>query len=316
MNRTIRLAISTCPNDTFAFHGLLTRAVDWRGLEFCVDLLDIEALNARVLCGDFDVCKASCAAMLAAANDVIVLPSGSALGFGVGPLVLAADPHTAPRDAAQLTLCPGAHTTAALLFALFHPRSTRVEHVVFSEIMPRLRARTADFGVCIHEGRFTWEAQGLHLVEDLGMRWETETDCPLPLGGIVASRRLPAAVIAAVQGVIRDSLDLALADPAAALPTMRRHAQEFDDRVLMQHVNLYVNEWTRDLGTTGRRALDELARRAAAVGVGGGAPHATGPGAARLPIFAGPQGLRGGFDEAAVEPDPHPPHFGKRGGLR
>ena len=287
MNRTVHLAISTCPNDTFAFHGLLTRAVDWRGLDFCIDLLDIEALNARVLGGDFDVCKASFAAMLTAARDVVVLPTGSALGFGVGPLLLAADPHTAPRDAAQLTLCPGAHTTAALLFALFHPRSTRVEQVVFSAIMPRLQARTADFGVCIHEGRFTWEAQGLSLVEDLGTRWEAETGCPLPLGGIVASRRLPADVIAAVQGVIRDSLDLALADPAAALPTMRAHAQEFDDRVLMQHVDLYVNEWTRDMGATGRRALDELAQRAAAVGGDGDTARATGPGSSRLEIFAG-----------------------------
>jgi 1,4-dihydroxy-6-naphthoate synthase len=287
VNRTIRLAISTCPNDTFAFHGLLTRAVDWRGLDFEVDLLDIEALNARILGGDVDVCKASFAAMLTVADDVVVLPSGSALGFGVGPLLLAAKPHTTPRDTAQLTLCPGERTTATLLFTMFHPRSTRVEHVVFSEIMPRLQDRTADFGVCIHEGRFTWEAQGLHLVEDLGTRWEAETGCPLPLGGIVASRRLPADVIAAVQGVIRDSLDLALADPAAALPTMRAHAQEFDDRVLMQHVDLYVNEWTRDLGATGRRALDELAQRAAAVGGDGDTARATGPGSSRLEIFAG-----------------------------
>ena len=136
--------------------------------------------------------------------------------------------------------------------------------------MPRLAARTADFGVCIHEGRFTWETHGLHLVEDLGNRWETETGCPLPLGGIVASRRLPAAVIAAVQRVIHDALALALADPAAALPTMRAHAQEFDDRVLMQHVELYVNEWTVDLGDTGRRALAELAIRAVAAGRSGG----------------------------------------------
>ena len=279
MNHTIRLAISTCPNDTFAFHGLLARGVDWRGLDFEIELLDIEALNMRLRRGDFDVCKASFAAALAVAGDVVVLPSGSALGFGVGPLLLAAEPNTMPLDATQLTLCPGEHTTAALLFTMFHPRSTRVEHVVFSEIMPRLRARNADFGVCIHEGRFTWQSQGLHLVEDLGARWEAETGCPLPLGGIVASRRLPDDVIAAVQGVIRDSLDLALADPAAALPTMRRHAQEFDDRVLMQHVDLYVNEWTRDLGATGRLALDEFTRRAAAVGLCAGG--------ARLEMFAG-----------------------------
>lgn len=269
MSRTIRLGISTCPNDTFTFHGLLTRAVDWRGLDFEVELLDIEQLNTRMRRGEFDVCKVSFAAGLGIARDVVVLPSGSALGFGVGPLLLAAEPATRPADPTQLTLCPGDQTTATLLFDLFYPRTTQIEQVVFAEIMPRLAARAADFGVCIHEGRFTWETQGLHLVEDLGSRWETETGCPLPLGGIVASRRLPADVIAAVQWVIHDSLALALADPAAALPTMRAHAQEFDDRVLMQHVELYVNEWTIDLGDTGRRALAELAARAAAAGWGG-----------------------------------------------
>lgn len=277
MTQRIRLGISTCPNDTFAFHGLLTRAVDWQGLDFQIELLDVETLNERLLAGDFDVCKASFHAALLAADGVVVLPSGSALGFGVGPLLLAAQPGMRPSHAGQLTLCPGRHTTAALLFDLFHPRSTRVEQVVFSEIMPRLQARTADFGVCIHEGRFTWQSQGLAVVEDLGTRWEAETGCPLPLGGIVASRRLPAATIAAVQRVIHDSLALALRDRDAALPTMRAHAQEFDDRVLMQHVDLYVNEWTVDLGPTGAKALDELSARAASLGLAAG----------RLEVFAG-----------------------------
>ncbi|NCY01945.1 MAG: hypothetical protein EBX36_03310 [Planctomycetia bacterium] len=259
MTRTIRLAISTCPNDTYAFHGLLTRAVDWRGLHFDVDLLDIEQLNERVVGGDFDVCKTSFHAALTVADDVVVLPSGAALGFGVGPLLLAAAPATVPASAAQRTLCPGRLTTAALLFAVFHPHTTRVEHVVFSEIMPRLRAGLADFGVCIHEGRFTWREQGLALVEDLGTRWERET-------------------VAAVQGVIHDSLRFALLDPRAPLPTMRAHAQEFDDRVLMQHVDLYVNEWTLDLGDVGRRALEAFSARAAAAGLAAGG---------RLQVFAG-----------------------------
>ena len=270
MTRTIRLAISTCPNDTFAFHGLLTRAVDWRGLNFEVELLDIEQLNERLLHNDFDVSKASFHAALAAAEQLVVLPTGSALGFGVGPLLLAAAAGTTPHDDTQLTLSPGKHTTAALLFALFHPRSTRVEQVVFSEIMPRLGAGSADFGICIHEGRFTWQPQGLYLVEDLGLRWEGETGCPLPLGGIVASRRLPADTIATVQGVIADSLRLALSNRDAPLPTMRAHAQELDDRVLMHHVDLYVNDWTLDLGPLGKRALDELSVRAAAVGLAPG----------------------------------------------
>jgi len=277
VTQRIRLGISTCPNDTFAFHGLLTRAVDWRGLDFQVELLDVETLNERLLAGDFDVCKVSFHAALLAADSVVVLPSGSALGFGVGPLLLAAEPNARPSHAGQLTLCPGRHTTASLLFDLFYPRTSRVEQVVFSEIMPRLTARKADFGVCIHEGRFTWEAHGLALVEDLGTRWETETGCPLPLGGIVASRQLSGATIATVQRVIHDSLALALRDRSAALPTMRAHAQEFDDRVLMQHVDLYVNDWTLDLGPTGAKALDELSTRAASLGLAAG----------RLEVFAG-----------------------------
>jgi 1,4-dihydroxy-6-naphthoate synthase len=270
VSRTIRLGISTCPNDTFAFHGLLTRAVDWRGLQFEVELLDIEQLNERLLGDGFDVGKTSFHAALHLADDHVVLPSGSALGFGVGPLLLSAVPESRPESAGQLTLCPGRHTTAALLFALFHPHTTRVEHVVFSEIMPRLEAGKADFGVCIHEGRFTWQQRGLGLVEDLGTRWEQETGCPLPLGGIVASSRLPVETIATVQQVIHDSLQFALADRQAALPTMRRYAQEFDDHVLMQHVDLYVNQWTLDLGVEGARALDELSARAASIGLGTG----------------------------------------------
>jgi 1,4-dihydroxy-6-naphthoate synthase len=270
VSQTIRLGISTCPNDTFAFHGLLTRAVDWRGLQFEVELLDIEQLNERLLGDEFDVGKTSFHAALHLADDHVVLPSGSALGFGVGPLLLSAAAGTTPANPEQLTLCPGRHTTAALLFALFHPRTTRVEHAVFSEIMPRLEAGEADFGVCIHEGRFTWQQRGLGLVEDLGTRWEQETGGPLPLGGIVAASRLPEETIATVQQVIQDSLRFALADRQAALPTMRRYAQEFDDHVLMQHVDLYVNDWTLDLGVEGARALGELSARAASIGLGTG----------------------------------------------
>ena len=133
--------------------------------------------------------------------------------------------------------------------------------------MPRLEQGTADFGVCIHEGRFTWEQHGLGCVEDLGTRWETETNCPLPLGGIVAQKTLPDEIIATAQQVILDSLNLALADNNEAMPTMRKYAQEFDDEVLMKHVELYVNEWTVELGETGQTALNTLAEKAQQVGL-------------------------------------------------
>lgn len=267
MTRTIRLGISTCPNDTFAFHALMTRQVDWRGLNFEVELLDIQQLNERLFQGDFDVAKASFHAALLLTRSTVVLPSGSALGFGVGPLLLSARAGDLPSRSSQLTLCPGRHTTAALLFHLFYPNTTQVEHTVFSDIMPRLRNQTADFGVCIHEGRFTWENEGLGLVEDLGTRWESLTGCPLPLGGILASNKLPDETISRVQAVIRDSLNFAISDPASPLPTMRKYAQEFDDDVLMKHVELYVNDWTVDLGDVGRTALSELSARARSIGL-------------------------------------------------
>lgn len=264
---TIHLGISTCPNDTFAFHGLMTQQVDWRGLTFNVELIDIQQLNDRLFAGDFDVAKTSFHAALLLADKTVVLPSGSALGFGVGPLLLSARRGERPVNSDQVTLCPGQHTTAALLFRLFYPQTTRVQHVVFSDIMPDLKHGKADFGVCIHEGRFTWQNEGLGLVEDLGTRWEQEMSSPLPLGGIIARRTSDRETIATVQAVIYDSLQLALSDPDVALPTMRKYAQEFDDAVLMQHVALYVNDWTMNLGDVGKNALQQLSMRAQAIGL-------------------------------------------------
>jgi 1,4-dihydroxy-6-naphthoate synthase len=262
----IRIAISTCPNDTFAFHAMMHGLVDLRGLKFEFELLDIETLNQRMLARDVDVVKASFHAALYALDDYCVFDSGSALGYGVGPLLLAGRPDSIPSHPGQLTLCPGANTTATLLFRLFYPGTTRVEHVVFSEIMPQLQGHKADFGVCIHEGRFTWESQGLALVEDLGTRWERETGAPLPLGGIFGSKRL-GATLPTIQAIIHDSVRFAQSAPEVALPTMRHYAQEFDDHVLMQHVDLYVNQWTVALGREGANALSALSQQAVASGL-------------------------------------------------
>ena len=236
--------------------------VDCRGLDFEIQLLDIQQLNDGLFTGSFDVAKASFHAAVLLADSMWVLPSGSALGFGVGPLLLAANPNQSPQAGADtLTLCPGTHTTATMLFRIFYG-AAKVEQELFSEIMPRLKNGTADFGVCIHEGRFTWQQNGLSLVEDLGARWETETSSPLPLGGILASKNLDRETVAKVQSVIRDSILFANADPESALPTMRKYAAEFDDDVLMKHVELYVNGWTVDLGEVGRKALDVLSQEA------------------------------------------------------
>ena len=267
MSRTIRLGISTCPNDTFAFHALMHRKIDWRGLDFQVELLDIQQLNSRAFVGDLDIAKVSFHAALFLADQMLVLPSGSALGFGVGPLLLSSKGGQRPTDSTQLTLCPGAHTTATLLFQLFYPHTSRLEQVLFSDVMPQLKNREADFGVCIHEGRFTWQSEGLFLVEDLGTRWESETNSPLPLGGIVGSRSLGLDTLRTVQAVILDSLNYGFANRSETMQTMRRYAQELDDTVLMQHVDLYVNDWTIQLGSVGQTALNELSNRAQQIGL-------------------------------------------------
>ena len=209
-------------------------------------------------------------AALHLAGSSLVLPAGSALGRGVGPVVLARSPaRTIPDDAR--VLCPGEGTTAHLLLRLFHPGVRRVDQVVFSEILPRLERGEADFGVCIHEARFVFASRGLALVEDLGATWEARTGSPLPLGGILARRDLGGDAHAALARAIRGSIAHARGDPGAALVTMRRHAPGMADDVLERHVELYVNDATVDLGLEGVRALavlDRVAREAGLLGAG------------------------------------------------
>jgi 1,4-dihydroxy-6-naphthoate synthase len=262
----LRVGLSTCPNDTFLFHGLLTGKVPAPGLQLDFVLADVEELNTALAAGALDAGKASFATALRLADRYGVLPVGSALGFGVGPVLLARPGLTgAPRS----LLCPGEGTTATLLLRALHPDWTTRERVAsgmlrqmrFDQIMPALQRGEADAGVAIHEGRFTYERFGLSLLEDLGASWERLTGGPVPLGGLLARHDLGRETHAALTGALRASLSYAQSHRDEALATMRRHAQELDDDVLWEHVRLYVNESTADLGPVGRRALDELARR-------------------------------------------------------
>lgn len=283
--RRIHLGLSTCPNDTYLAHGLLTRAVATPGLEFEIELLDVQELNERLRAGDFDVAKASYHLALTMADELTALSVGSALGFGNGPLLLAREglgPSAVPGPDSRV-LAPGADTTATLLYRMFHPDGAEPEQVVFHEIMPALERGEADFGVCIHEGRFTYESCGLTLVEDLGASWEGATNAPLPLGGLFARKGLPAALLDRIASALRLSLHHADDHPLEAMASMRPHAQEMDDEVIQAHVDLYVNGWTRRLGPQGERAIAELARRAAEVGAGAGAPPI--PEGTRLEVF-------------------------------
>lgn len=264
--RTIRLGISTCPNDTFTFHALLTGAVRPDDFDVEIELCDVETLNQRIRAGDFDAAKVSFAAVIDLSAELAILPVGAALGEGVGPVVLSRPGGTS----ANVVLAPGEHTTATLLWRIFHPGDGPLEQVVFSEIMPALERGDARLGVCIHEGRFTYKARGLELAEDLGKRWEETTHLPLPLGGIVARRALGDDVLASLTDAIAQSLAHARARPDDALVTMRRYAQEDSDDVIWKHVELYVTDETASLSVQGRAALAELARRAREAGLAAG----------------------------------------------
>ena len=262
----IRFGFSTCPNDTYAYHALLSGDVPSHDPELSYELGDVQELNERLARGELDVAKVSFHAALSMAADHVVLPVGSAIGFGVGPVLLAGPDSREGGDPPRV-LCPGEQTTATLLYRLFHAGEGRVEQTIFDRILPALERGEADLGVCIHEGRFVYERLGLRLVEDLGERWETETGAPLPLGGILAQADLGDDVLRAVSARLGESLDFAHAHPDATLPTMRRYAQELDDDVIRAHVDLYVNEWTRDLGEVGRKALRVMSLRAAQAGL-------------------------------------------------
>ena len=258
-----KIAISTCPNDTFAFAGLLSGEVSADPFTLDFELVDIQQLNELVLEARVDVSKVSFAAATRLPN-WSVLPVGSALGFGNGPLLLAPDQTEGPPTAESVIWCPGEQTTASMLVRMFHPQATRHRQALFSDIMPAIVRGEADFGVCIHEGRFTYREHGLRCVEDLGQRWEAETRLPLPLGGLIARDGLPTDEVMQIARLVRRSLRWALESPEKALPMMRQHAQEFSDDVLMRHVELYVNEHTVDLGTVGRNALIEFWKRSGA----------------------------------------------------
>jgi len=261
----IRVGISTCPNDTFAFHALLAGEVTDPELDLEFELLDVEELNRGLAAGRYDLGKGSFHAALHLTRELLALPVGAALGFGVGPVLLGRADATMSSSAR--VLCPGRWTTATLLWQIFHSEDGEPTQVPFHEIIPALESGAADLGVCIHEARFTYAEHGLELVEDLGTTWERETKSPLPLGGLFVRRSQEEEINHRLVGLVRDSLAWARERPEAALVSMRAHAQELNDEVLHEHVKLYVNEYTTDLGDVGRDSLRVLQESARAAGL-------------------------------------------------
>jgi 1,4-dihydroxy-6-naphthoate synthase len=260
----VRIAFSPCPNDTFVFHALVHGLVAGAP-EFEVTYADIDVTNTAAERGQFDLVKVSYGALpwLLPTHDL--LPCGGALGRGCGPLVLTRDPGMASIEGRHVAV-PSERSTAYLLLRLWsadHPPAT-VTVVPFAEIMPGVAAGRWDAGLVIHEARFTYHRHGLRALVDLGEWWEADTGLPIPLGAILARHGAVDPALAA--GWIRESVRRAWADPAASAEYVLAHAQEMEPEVAQQHIGLYVNEFTENLGAEGYAAVDALLSRSAAAG--------------------------------------------------
>jgi 1,4-dihydroxy-6-naphthoate synthase len=254
----LTLGFSPCPNDTFVFDALVNGAIDTGELSFDAVLEDVQTLNEWARAGRLDVTKLSYGVLPHVLDRYLVLASGGALGQGVGPL-LVSRPDAGPFRPQSMTVAiPGRDTTAHLLFSLEYPDAAHRRFMVFSEIEEAVRSGAADAGVLIHEGRFTYASKGLVKLADLGELWERRTGAPIPLGGIVARRTLDPRVRAEVDRLIRASVEHALARRPRVSEYVKRHAQEMDEAVMRQHIELYVNAFTVDLGERGRRAVETL----------------------------------------------------------
>ena len=266
---TFTLGFSPCPNDCFIFDAIVHRRIDLEGLAFEVRLADVEALNTSAFAGAADITKLSFHAYAHCTDRYVLLDAGSALGRNCGPLLISKrtiSEETVAAGDIQIAI-PGRYTTANLLLGLAFPKARRTLELLFSEIEGAVLDGRVDAGLIIHENRFTYAAKGLQKIIDLGEYWEGETGAPIPLGGIVIRRSLPDDVTARVNRVLRRSVEYAFAHRTASLPYVRAHAQEMSEEVMYKHIDLYVNDYSVDLGRDGRQAIELLFARAADSGV-------------------------------------------------
>jgi 1,4-dihydroxy-6-naphthoate synthase len=249
------------------FYPLVHGLVDTAGLSFRERLEDVETLNQLALAGELDVSKVSYHALGHIRNDYALLRSGSALGRGCGPLLVARENLALADLRGRVIAVPGRYTTAKLLLRLIDPGLQNFLIMPFNEIMDAVTSGIADAGLIIHESRFTYQGFGLHKLLDLGEWWEGETGLPLPLGGIVARRSLGSDAIAVIERALRAGVEFARNNPAAATSYIREHSQEMSEEVCAAHIKLYVNDFSTDLGEEGERAIAELLRRAENSGI-------------------------------------------------
>lgn len=259
----LTLGFSPCPNDTFIFYGLVHKKIDTGGLRFREMLLDVETLNHKALSAELDITKVSVHAYGYLRDKYRLLRSGGAMGRGCGPLIVAKTKTSAEALKGKKIAIPGKMTTASLLLRLYDSDlGWNVVVLPFDRIMHAVKDGSVDAGLIIHESRFTYPQYGLCCVMDLGKWWESETGLPLPLGCVIAKRKLGEETAEEIERQIKKSVEYAFSRREETRGYIKAHSQETDDNVIDRHINLYVNDYTSDFGNEGIAAVEELFRRA------------------------------------------------------
>ena len=268
MSERLSLGYSPCPNDTYIFYGLAHHKILLPNISLATPRLeDVETLNRLAMEKKLDITKLSFHALGHVLDEYCVLSAGSALGRGCGPL-LVARPSFDPECLEDATVAiPGKFTTANMLFRLYPPAATNLREMRFDTIMQAVLKKEVDVGVIIHESRFTYAEQGLICLQDLGQWWEQVSGHPIPLGCIAARRSLGKEKIEAIDSAIQQSILYADSHPADCIAYMQEHAQEMDKDVMQNHIGLYVNEYSRELGSEGLAAIESFLERGRAAGI-------------------------------------------------
>jgi 1,4-dihydroxy-6-naphthoate synthase len=255
MNLTI--GFSPCPNDTFIFDALINKKIDTEGLQFEAVLEDVQTLNNWAIDDRLDITKLSYGVLPLVLGHYVLLSSGGALGKGVGPLLITGKDPASVNVEEELVAIPGKNTTAHLLFSLKYPRAKNKTFVRYDEV-ENFVAQGKGPGVIIHENRFTYQQKGLNKITDLGDYWEQQTGVPIPLGGIVIRRAIPATVQKKVEQLIIKSIQYAFANYPGLTDYIRMHSQEMSEEVMRKHIDLYVNNYSLGLGEDGKKAVETL----------------------------------------------------------
>ncbi|HMQ07637.1 MAG TPA: 1,4-dihydroxy-6-naphthoate synthase [Saprospiraceae bacterium] len=251
----ISIGISPCPNDTFIFEALIQKRIDTGPFDLHFVFEDVETLNRLSVTGHLDVTKLSLFAFALVSKNYQLLDSGSALGKNCGPLIIAKEPVPISDIQNCSISVPGERTTAHWLLQMAHPQLKQKEFTHFSEIENKVLQSITDLGLIIHENRFTYRDKGLHKVQDLGEFWESFSGLPLPLGGIAIRRDADHGRKQKINQLIRESIEFAFEHPQVSLPFIQSYAQEMEENVIKDHINLYVNEYSKSLQKEGKQAI-------------------------------------------------------------